>query len=391
MKTRSTLTLLAVCLFAPVIFSACSKSSTPAPGPGTGPGPGPGAGPAKLQFKGTAQLSQARIGLMAAATGTRFLFAGGRPGLANSDVVDIYDASGNTWSAARLKDTREEHAAVAAGNKILVAGGSAFYSGKNVIAGVEIYDVTTGAWTFEQLRVPIRNLSAAGIQNKIFIAGGVVLDKDSGCCVVTKEVNIYDVSTGKWSYEVLSEARRDIGLGAAGSKVVFAGGQGHSNVSGGYFADKVDIYDLAAKTWSTARLSEARDHLQAVAAGNFIFFIGGRISNFSATPWSKKIDVYEVTTNKWSTLEMSEDREDFAVAAIGDKIVIAGGYSNAKAAYLKSVEVYDIPSGKWEKLELSIARSKLAAAAAGKKLLIGGGFEELAGFSKTVDIFELSQ
>lgn len=384
MKTISRPTLLTACILVPVIFSACSKKNTP-------PGPGPGTGPAKLEHTGTAQLSQGREGLRAVAAGTRFLFAGGRASLANSDVVDIYDASGNTWTVAHLKEGREEHAGATAGNKILFAGGSAFYSGKDAIASVEIYDVTTGAWTLEQLRTPRRSLTVTGIQNKVFVAGGAVPGTNGTCCINTAAVEVYDVSTGKWSYEVLSEARRDLGVGARGSKVVFAGGQGHSNQTGGYFSDKVDIYDLTAKTWTTAKLSEARDKLQTTAAGNYIFFIGGRTSNSSSASWSKIIDVYEVTTNKWSTIEMSEDRQDFAVAAIGDKIVIAGGYSNTKAAYLKSVEVYDIPTAKWEKLELSVARTKLAAATVGNKLLIGGGFEEAAGFSKTVDVFELSK
>lgn len=328
---------------------------------------------------------------MAAATGTRFLFAGGRFSLTNSGVVDIYDASSNTWTVAHLKEGRENHVAVAAGNKIFVAGGSAFYNGKEVLSSVEIYDVTTGNWTLEQLRAPSRSLSAAATQNKVFFAGGAVPGTGGVCCIATKDVEIYDVTTGKWSYEALSEARRDLGIAAAGNKVVFAGGQGHSNQTGGYFSDKVDIYDIVTKTWSTAKLSVPRDYLLTASAGNFMFFIGGRTSNTSSDAWSKIIDVYEVTTNKWSTIEMSEDRQDFAVAVIGDKIVIAGGYSNTKAAYLTSVDVYAVAAAKWEKLELSVARNKLAAAAVGNKLLIGGGFEQAAGFSKAVDVFGLSQ
>lgn len=104
-------------------------------------------------------------------------------------------------------------------------------------------------------------------------------------------MEIYDISTGKWSYEALSEARSDLGIAAAGSKVVFAGGQGHSNQTGGYFSDKVDIYDLVAKTWSTAKLSGPRDKLLTTAAGNFMFFIGGRKSNLANDAWSKIIDV----------------------------------------------------------------------------------------------------
>ncbi len=73
--------------------------------------------------------------------------------------------------------------------------------------------------------------------------------------------------------------------------VLFAGGV----IPPGTHSSRVDIYDLATQTWSTAELSQARTAPAAVAAGNKIFFAGGEISD--GTFPSNVVDIYDVSTN----------------------------------------------------------------------------------------------
>ena len=61
-------------------------------------------------------------------------------------------------------------------------------------------------------------------------------------------------------------------VASAGNKILFAGGY-----STGSLSTRVDIFDFAANTWSTAELSSQRRRIAAVAAGNKIFFAGGVI------------------------------------------------------------------------------------------------------------------
>ena len=171
---------------------------------------------------------------------------------------------------------------------------------------------------------------------------------------------------------------------AIGNKVLFAGGMGHSNQTGGFFSSRVDIYDISTGAWSTAELSEARSELYAAAAGNKIIFAGGRKSNL-ASGQSKVVDIYDVSTGQWSAATLSDNREGTSIAVLGNKILIAGGYSTD---YLSSVDVYDVTTGQWEKLELSVARMDGAAAGINNELLVADGFDK-TGFSKTVDIFQL--
>ncbi len=91
----------------------------------------------------------------------------------------------------------------------------------------------------------------------------------------------------------LSKQRAGMAVASAGNKILFA--EGYSTGSSVSTA-RVDIFDFAANTWSTAELSAKRYGIAAVAAGNKIFFAGGE----SGGDRLKDVDIYDVTTNTWS-------------------------------------------------------------------------------------------
>jgi hypothetical protein len=161
----------------------------------------------------TGRLSKPRaIGSIVAA-GSKILFAGGTGSSSGMQSwgetrVDIYDMATNTWSIAELSEARYQMAGIAAGNKIILAGGS---SG-------EIGDVTYRAHA---------------------------------------AVDIYDLSTNTWSATIMSEAKAGMAAGTVGNKVLFAGGVGTLTVGNttyfGHIKNKVEMYDLLTGEWSVLR------------------------------------------------------------------------------------------------------------------------------------------
>ena len=112
-------------------------------------------------------------------------------------------------------------------------------------------------------------------------------------------------------FDTLSNARYYITAGAAGNKILFAGGMYGTNcfVPGGDYGDsiasvclsesnRVDIYDTGTHSWSTHELSRYYVQQPAITIGNKIYFTGG--VDTADRNYSKKIDIYDASANSWS-------------------------------------------------------------------------------------------
>jgi hypothetical protein len=227
-----------------------------------------------------------------------------------------------------LSQARSFMAVASAGNKILFAGGSEWSS------RVDIYDISTNKWSTAELSYGRSNgIAAVTNGNKIFFAGGETSDGT----VPADVVDIYDVSTDTWTVAHLSLGGDDIAAAAVGDNVLFAGGMG--GLTGGEArAGRVDIYNLATNTWSIASLSKykVRGHV-AVTANNKVYISGGSTSWLIEAP-SNKIEIYDNATNTWSTGTMQEARYRHAGIVAGNKIYWGGGGTC-------SVEIRDVNTG----------------------------------------------
>jgi N-acetylneuraminic acid mutarotase len=178
-------------------------------------------------------------------------------------------------------------------------------------------------------------------------------------------------------------------VASAGTKILFAGAASSQN-SIGY--STVDIYDLATQTWSTAKLSEARSHIAAVAADNKVFFAGGGWDDdFLFT--LATVDMYDVTTNTWSVALLSELRAYIGAAAVGNKVLFAGGkkhFENVHSSDFKTsdrVDIFDLSSNTWSTATLSEGRAYIAAVTAENKVYFAGG-RPYYNPSSTIDIYD---
>lgn len=311
-------------------------------------------------------LSVGRYQLAAAAAGNIAMFGGGLINsnftlASRSDVIDVYNASTNTWTTAQLSLARTNLFAASAGNKILFAGGdtalSPFYQTKRV----EIYDVTTSTWSMAQLSLARAQMTAISAGNKCFFAGGVY----SSSNIRTDTVDIYDAPTNTWSVTRMPTARAIAGGAYCNGKVYIAGGSG-VGLSG--VVTTVDIYDIASATWSTIPFPNPRRWLTGGSLGNLVFFAGGDVTQSN----SNYIDIYNTTTGQWSLKTMAAGKQYIEIASLGNKIYFAGG-SDAGYFPKNTIDIYDISTGVWSTYNLSVARSRHAAVRVGNRVMFAGG------------------
>jgi hypothetical protein len=285
-----------------------------------------------------------------------------------------------------LSIARSEVVTAAAGNKILFAGGYVFdnsiLNGINDIpqTRVDIYDKVSQTWSTAELSQARFGMAVAVLGNKIFFAGGFYFNSVNTIEYSSLRIDIYDAATNTWSTAELSKGRYSIAAVAAGNKVVFAGG-----VADDYFQDIVDIYDVSTNTWSAGRLSEPKGYPSATSLNNKIY-IAGASDYFHNQNNSNKVDIYDVSTSSWSATIMSEPAWNMASIAAGNTIFWAGGqrpYPN-KSSYSDKVEMYDVISGNRTYHQLSRARGDFKAVIKQNEILF------YSGDPRSVDIYNVA-
>jgi hypothetical protein len=105
---------------------------------------------------------------------------------------------------------------------------------------------------------------------------------------VSSVVDMYNSLTRAWSTAYLSVARMDPVAASVGSVALFAGGtsrnpsyNGDPFYGSGPYSDSrvVDIFHVSTGKWSNASLSVARKYLAATTVGNMSIFAGGENSD----------------------------------------------------------------------------------------------------------------
>ena len=189
----------------------------------------------------------------------------------------------------------------------------------------------------------------------------------------------------------LSEARAAVSVASAGNKILFAGGDGPSYPMGG--SSRVDIYNIATQSWSTAELSVGRYEIAATANGNKIFFAGGETGDGTWT--TNAVDIYDVTTNTWTVDHLSIPGAYIAAEAVANKVFFAGGDGKANAGMIRTrrVDIFDLTTSSWTTAQLSESkRMGHVAVTANNKIYFSGGIDGGSGnatvISNKIDIYD---
>lgn len=302
--------------------------------------------PATLVPFGT--LSEERDGIAVVAAGNKILFAGGFTlSGGHSSRVDIYDQSTQTWSTAELSVPRALMASVAAGDRIFFAGGETG-DGTWPVSTVDIYNVSNNTWSVTQLSTAGNSIVGATVGNKVLFAGG-----DGGFSGTGREsrVDIYNLLTNSWSTSLLSEVKR--GFHAAvtiNDRVYFAGGETWPSWPGGSWgaAQKIEIYDNATGTWSSSSLSQGKMGLTGTGIDGKIYWAGGQTGWAPSLTPTCTVEIFDVNTGAKSIQYMFSPA-DWSIPN-GQNTVVKDNKIIFYRPYFpdnNKFDIYDIINNRW--------------------------------------------
>jgi hypothetical protein len=287
------------------------------------------------------------------AVGDKLFFIGQSCGSCDGeDAIDIYNLSTNMWTTHALGTPRYNMGVVAAGSKIFFAGGFntdglLFQDYYNV---VDVYDASTNTWSYAQLSQGRTDIAAAAVGNKVVFAGGFAGTDASNV------IDIYDISANKWSTASLSEARGGISSATTNNKIFFAGGYSSSN---GTVSRKIDVFDVLANTWSESSLYEPKKLMAGISYDNKLYWAGGFNSsnNFSA---SSNVEISDAQSNNLSVACLFQPNAVMTAAIKDGKII----FSMGNGAEQNKFDIYDPVTNTWSVgvIDQNIVIARLQAA-----------------------------
>lgn len=188
---------------------------------------------------------------MAVATdGNIAIFAGGYNGQnSTSDVVNIYNASTDSWSTAQLSESRMQAGATYCNGKFYIGGGT-----NNSGLSSSTIDIFDGVnWTTDNLSSPRSAPTALTVGDIVIFAGGGDLNFDTYIWQsYSSDVDVLNTTTGMWTTNSLNIIRAN----ASGVST-----NGKAYIASGASTDVVEIWDvpLGITTLSTNQEKELVD------------------------------------------------------------------------------------------------------------------------------------
>ncbi|HJU64193.1 MAG TPA: kelch repeat-containing protein [Gemmatimonadaceae bacterium] len=239
-----------------------------------------------------------------------------------------------------------------------------------------------GTWTTRAaLPTPRQEMPSALIGNSIYTPGGLGLSGGA-----SDVLEVYDVAADSWSSgPAMPGARHHPGVAVSGGRLFVIGGY-EPGPFPGPAADDVFIFDPATQQWNSgASMPAPRAAHVSVEFGGRIYSIGGVRNGVVAGT----NETYDPALNSWTTLaSMPTAREHLAAAVIADRIFVVGGRAPGNLAVL---EAYTPATNSWQRLaDMPTARGGLAAAAVNGRLYVFGGevpgvFEETEEYDPVTD------
>jgi hypothetical protein len=281
------------------------------------------------QLISVGSLSEKRQQGAVVAVGNKLFFAGGTtppvsPGPHPTSMVDIYDVSTNTWSTAQLSQARWGLTAVAMGNKVYFAGGTAQSgTGVKLTSRMDIYDLANDTWSTMELPKP-GWYSSIATNNALYFAGGNAID-------------IFNFSTKTWTSKTLSQPRYQIAVSNMQGKLFFAGGS--STTSGGTAYSTVDYYDPNSNAWFQEQLSKPKYGIAAIGMRGQNIWAGGK----SGANMLNEVEIRLDAGNKFACLFQSNAFGQYSVARAGNNIVFFVWSGVVKNKF----DIYDALNDKW--------------------------------------------
>jgi len=256
------------------------------------------------------------------------------------------------WSVAHLLEARSNMGGVGQAGKAFFGGGT---FGSVSTDTIDIFDAASGVWTNKPLPINRFNIAAGAAGGKVLFAGG----QQSGMGPALDRVDILDVAAGTWTKETLPfPIQSAASVAYVGTKVFFGGG----NTTDGAL-NVAQEYDVSTGQWTIHSLGpDSRKLMAATQDDRRVFFAGGGVNEKAYM-----LNVYDTITQTWSIRQTPHPHVGGAGAVVIDGLLyISGGNGRA-------VDVLDIESGTWSALHMPHERDSVLAGAAGPFAVFAGG------------------
>ena len=256
---------------------------------------------------------------------------------ASTTLVEVFDMVNKTWSPSTsiLPEVQQYHNCAVAGGKIYSIGDHYPFASPSVEATglVQVFDPTTGNWTYGTSMPGNQSVGLAGAASQdgmIYVAGGVSAHDRSDS---TDRLLRYDPVNDTWTQLAsMNNERHSFQLVSYKGKLIAFGGVAiyfdpiaNTTVEGE--TNLTEAYDPVTNTWS--QLPNASHRFSAYAAAVFndeIIIHGGyELSGWQGTA-SDKTYGYNPFTNQWNTYAtLQVGMYDSTLVLANDTLVYAGG------------------------------------------------------------------
>ena len=248
-----------------------------------------------------------------------------------------FDPVANLWSTIYIPNytnRRNIDAVAAAGNKIIVVGGTRFANSfQSNYTLVDIFNTQTNQWRTDTLHNRTQNgnayvthdvgIAATVVGNSIYLAGGASDWGGPWVSTYTSVINVYNAASDTWSIAPeLSIPRANMTQIEVDNKIYWAGG----GISDGSPTNLVEIRDLNSGTSTFSCLSVPRTNATAVFKNNKIIFIDG-VYSWDFWDYGDTFDIYDIATNTWSIGSLPKVIHRASIFTVGNTIYVAGGYT----------------------------------------------------------------
>ncbi|MCK4366438.1 MAG: PKD domain-containing protein [Thermoplasmata archaeon] len=259
------------------------------------------------------------------------------PGFNMTGAVEKYNPATDSWSSETpIFEPHVQMGAGAAGGKLYAVGGFAWNESQTT--NLE-FDPATHTWINKTLMPFARhNFAVAVVNDKIYVIGGSNSMID---CPTLNLVEEYDPATDTWTQKADMPTYRE-GLTATvyDDKIYAIGGHAHCPGDPHTSQRKVEVYDPATDTWTSARsLPTGRTEMEAETLGGKIYAMGGwnytAVHVPEAIPARNITEVYDPMTDSWSSAQpMLETRRDFASGVVNGRVYVTAGHSDGMMWWL---------------------------------------------------------
>ena len=292
-------------------------------------------------------LSQLRTGACSAylPSTNEVLLIGGRVDVdpsqtgdeANTEGVDVFDVTNKTWNPAleTMNEEQQYHGCAVVGEKVYAIGDHHPFSNPPVEATglVQVYDASTGNWSYGTSMPGNQSVGLAGVASQagmIYVAGGVVSEDRSDS---TERLLRYDPVNDTWTQLAdMNNRRHSFDLVSFRGKLIAYGGVAVffdpiANTTVEEETNLTEAYDPITDSWT--QLPNATHKFSAYAAEVFndeIIIHGGYESAGWMANVNDKTYGYDPFVNHWTThATLPIGLYDSTLALAGDTLVFAGG------------------------------------------------------------------